>query len=131
MARQWLTDDLWNAIKDFFPQRPRSPRGGRPPIDNRIILAAILFVLRTGIAWADLPPEMGCSYKTCLRRLKEWTEAGVWQRVYLHLLRCLRLAGRLELAEVLVDAGLVKAPLGGRRPAQTQRTVGVAAARCI
>jgi transposase len=55
MARQWLTDELWNAIKDFFPQRPRLPLRNRPPIGNRIILAVILCVLRTGIAWADLP----------------------------------------------------------------------------
>ena len=115
----------------FLSPAARSPPRGRPAIDNRIIVAAILFLLKTGIAWGDLPREMGCSYKTCLRRLKEWTTARVGQRVYLHLLRGLRLAERLELAEVLVDAGLVKVPFGGCRPAQTQRTVGVAAARCI
>ncbi len=71
--RGWRTK-AWRTQKG-------TTRGGRPPIGNRSILAAILFVERTGITWADLPREMGCSYKTCLRRLKEWTAAGVWQRV--------------------------------------------------
>ncbi len=58
MALELLMNGLWNAIKRFFPQWLGSPRGGRPAIDNRIILAAILLVLRTGLAWADLPREI-------------------------------------------------------------------------
>ena len=96
-----LTDELWNEIEPFFPVREVSPEGGRPATDNRIVLTCILFVLKTGIAWEDLPLELGCSYKTCGRRLREWTAAGVWQRLWLHLLTQLRSAGRLELADVL------------------------------
>lgn len=128
MSCRLLPDELWNEIKHFFPVHKPSPRGGRPRIDNRTVLICILFVLKTGIAWEDLPLEMGCSYKTCKRRLKQWTEAGVWQRIWLHLLKRLRVAGRLELAQVLVDAGLVKAPLGGQKPAPTPRTAAAAAA---
>lgn len=126
-----LTDDLWNEIALCFPVRPRSPLGGRPPADNRVVLAAILFVLRTGLAWADLPLELGCSYKTCLGRLQEWTAAGVWPRVFRPLLTPLRTAGRLELADVLIDSGLVKAPLGGQTPARTPRIAAARAARII
>ncbi len=71
---------------------------------------------------------MGCSYKTCKRRLKQWTAAGVGGRNWLHLLKRLRVARRLELAQVLVDAGLVKALLGGQKPAPTPRTAAAAAA---
>jgi transposase len=130
MASQLLTDELWNEIEPFFPVRQTSPEGGRPATDNRIVLTCILFVLKTGIAWEDLPLEMGCSYKTCGRRLREWTAAGVWPRVWRHLLTRLRAAGRLELAEVLIDAGLVKAPLGGQKPVRTPQ-IGAAAAASI
>jgi transposase len=128
MSSRLLTDELWNVIEQFFPQRPVSPLGGRPPADNRTVFTAILFVLKTGIAWEDLPLELGCSYKTCGRRLREWTAAGVWQKILLHLLTELRVAGRLELADVLIDAGLVKAPLGGQKPVRIRRIeAGVAA----
>jgi transposase len=131
MASRLLTDALWNEIERFFPQRPVSPLGGRPATDNRTVLTAILFVLKTGIAWEDLPLELGCSYKTCGRRLREWTNAGIWQQMFLHLLTELRIAGRLELADVLIDAGLVKAPLGGQKPARIPRIGAVAAASII
>lgn len=130
MASRSLTDELWNEIEAFFPKRPVSPLGGRPAADNRTVLAAILFVLKTGIAWEDLPLELGCSYKTCGRRLREWTSSGVWQQVLQHLLTQLRARGRLELADVLIDAGLVKAPLGGQKPART-RPIGAAVAASI
>ena len=130
MASRLLTDELWNEIRNFFPERPSSPLGGRPPTDNRTVLTAILFVLKTGIAWEDLPLELGCSYKTCGRRLREWTAAGVWQQMFVHLLTELRIAGRLELADVLIDAGLVKAPLGGQKPVRTP-PIGAASAASI
>ena len=47
------------------------------------MLKAILFVLKTGIGWKDLPTEaFGCSYKTCLRRIQEWSRLGLWQRMH-------------------------------------------------
>ena len=131
MSSQLLTDELWNEIESFFPKRKCSPRGGRPPTDNRTVLTCILFVLKTGIAWEDLPLELGCSYKTCGRRLREWTAGGVWQRLWLHLLTRLRAMGRLDPADVLIDAGLVKAPLGGQKPARTRRIAAAAAANTI
>jgi transposase len=131
MSARLLTDELWNEIKDFFPDYEPSPLGGRPPAETRAVLTCILFVLKTGIAWEDLPLELGCSYKTCKRRLKEWTAEGVWQRILQHMLTRLRAAGRLDLADVLVDAGLVKAPLGGQKPVRTPRIGAAAAASTI
>lgn len=122
MSSRLLTDDLWNKIAHCFPVRHRSPLGGRPAADNRVVLTPILFVLKTGIAWADLPLELGCSYKTCLRRLQAWTDAVVWRRVFVHLLTWLRTAGRLELADVLIDAGLVKAPTGDKNRPEPYRS---------
>ena len=48
------------------------------PVDDRVALAGILFVLKTGIGWEDLPRETGCSGMTCWRRLRDWQAAGVW-----------------------------------------------------
>ena len=78
MSSRLLSYELWEETESFLPAlKEPSPVGGRPPVDNRTVLVCILFVLKTGIAWEDLPLELGCSYKTCLRRLDEWTQAGV------------------------------------------------------
>jgi len=76
MSARLLTDALWNEIHSFFPVYRPAPRGGRPPIANRVVLTAILFVLKSGIAWEDLPLEIGCSYKTCYRRLQGFPTIG-------------------------------------------------------
>lgn len=128
MATQLVSDALWAEVRPLLPEYRPSPKGGRPPADHRTVFTCIVFVLKTGIAWEDLPPELGCSYKTCKRRLKAWSEAGVWGRLFVNLLARLRAIGRLDLADVLVDAGLIKAPLGGRRPARTRRIEAAAAA---
>ena len=128
MSSQLVSDELWNEIEPLLPKYEPSSQGGRPPAADRTVFACILFVLKTGIAWEDLPLELGCSYKTCKRRLRAWTEANVWQQLLTNLLTKLRAAGRLELADVLVDAGLIKAPLGGQKPAPIPRIAAAPAA---
>ena len=128
MANRLLSDELWNEIGPYFPTYEPSPKGGRPPASNKTVFTCILFVLKTGIAWEDLPLELGCSYKTCYRRLKQWSEPGVFEAIHHHLLKQLNAAGRLELADVLIDAGLIKAPLGGQKPVRTPPIAAVAAA---
>ena len=61
MTARLLTDELWNEIEGFFPTYKLSPKGGRPPAQNRTVFTCILFVLKTGIAWEDMPLELGCS----------------------------------------------------------------------
>jgi transposase len=128
MPSQLVSDELWNEVEPLLPKYQPSPKGGRPPAENRTVFACILFVLKTGIAWEDLPLELGCSYKTCKRRLRAWTEAGVWQRLLMNLLTKLRAARRLDLADVLIDAGLIKAPLGGQKSVRIPRIAAVVAA---
>jgi transposase len=127
MSTRLLSDDLWNEIEPLFPVYEPSPKGGRPPIGNRTVFTCLLFVLKTGIAWEDLPLELGASEKTVRRRLKIWSDAGLWRRIFHQLLTRLRAAGKLDLAEVLIDGGLYKAPLGGEKLAPTQRTAVAAA----
>jgi transposase len=77
MARQWVTDELWNEIASLLPAEPPKPKGGRPRVPDRNCLVGIAFVLRTGCAWNDLPAELGCGDgSTCWRRLRQWTEGG-------------------------------------------------------
>jgi transposase len=91
------------------------------------VFTALLFMLKTGIGWRDLPTEVGASEKTVRRRLKEWTNQGLWSAICEQLLAKLRAIGRLDVAEVLIDGGLVKAPHGGEKWGPTQRIEGVAA----
>jgi transposase len=121
MARL-LPDDLWDEIEQLFPEYEASPGGGRPPKETRTVLTAVLFVLKTGIAWEDLPQEaFGVSYKTCTRRIDDWTDRGIWQQIHELFLAKLRGADLLDWSRVLVDCSLVKAPLGGENAARTRR----------
>lgn len=114
MAKQILSDRLWELLSPALP--PDKPRGGRgrPPISNRVALRGLLFVLKTGIAWEDFPQELGCSYKTLQRRLDEWIEAGIWQRLHQLLLIHLQSAGKLDWSRASADSASVAAPKGGR-----------------
>ncbi len=123
MASQLLPDELWTEIEDLFPVHEVSPEGGRPRRTDRAVLTAIIFVLKTGIGWKDLPTEaFGVSPKTMQRRLKEWTECDVWRRMHELLLAKLRGANLLDWSRVIVDTSLIKAPLGGEKSARTRRT---------
>ena len=79
----WIVSDgLWKRFEPLLPPRERRFRyPGRKPLDDRLVLQGILFVLHTGIGWEHLPQELGfgCGM-TAWRRLRSWQEAGVWQR---------------------------------------------------
>ncbi len=76
-----------------------------------------MYVLRTGVAWRDVPAEaVGCSGVTAWRRLRDWTEAGVWPRMHAILLSELRRAGLLDLDDCAVDGSHVRALKGGITP---------------
>jgi transposase len=120
MAKKLLTDELWTRIAPLIPPDPPKPKGGRPRIGARACLLGILFVLKTGIPWGDLPAELGCgSGVTCWRRLREWQAAGVWDRLLRVLLDDLGAAGDLDWTRAVVDAGTVPAPGGAPKPART------------
>lgn len=118
MAKLLVPDELWQKVEPLLPPIRESGTRGRPPVANRAALTGILFVLKTGIAWEDLPAEMNCGCgMTCWRRLRDWDAAGVWQRLHELLLAEMRAAGQLELAAVVADASYVRAFLGAPIPA--------------
>jgi transposase/quinol monooxygenase YgiN len=77
-----LTDSLWAAV---IPQLPARGARGRPRADDRRTLDGILYVLRTGCRWRDLPPCYGDPV-TCWRRFTRWESDGTWERIWCALL---------------------------------------------
>lgn len=69
-VRSIVSDEIWARIKPVLPSPMLWSGRGRRQAPDRTVLAGILFVVRTGIWWKDLPPELGCSGSTCLRRLR-------------------------------------------------------------
>ena len=120
-----VTDELWEHVQPLLPPRPprRFRFPGRKPLDYRKILTGILFVLKTGIAWDDLPAELGCGCgTTCRRYLRRWHQAGVWQELHALPLAELHGADQIDWRRALIDASFAQAPLGARTRAPTPRT---------
>lgn len=132
MAKELVSDDLWEICDPIIPRLKKSRKGGRPPVGNREALTGILFVLRTGIAWEDLPKEMGCGCgMTCWRRLVAWQKAGVWDKLHHILLEELQKADRIDWSRAIVDSAALKAVMGGKKPARIPRIAASAAASTI
>src|SRR5215470_18269280 len=111
-----VSDALWERLQPLLPPPPprRFRFPGRKRLDYRKVLTGILFVLKTGIAWEDLPAELGCGCgKTCREYLKRWHEAGVWTKLHAVLLAELNGANQIDWRRGLIDASFVKAPEGG------------------
>jgi transposase len=122
MAKELVTDDLLAAVEPLLPEEPPKPKGGRPRIDDRAALTGILFVLKSGIPWEMLPQEMGCgSGMTCWRRLKEWQEAGVWEKLHQKLLDRLDEAEEIGWERSSLDSASVPTPGGAKRPDRIRR----------
>jgi transposase len=126
MAKPLVSDALWELVQPLVP--PAKPRRfrypGRKPIGDREALTGILFVLKTGIAWEDLPAEMGCGCgMTCWRRLQAWQAAGVWFTLHQTLLTQLDEAGEIDWSRAAVDTSFVRARGGvaGSGPNPTDR----------
>jgi transposase len=101
-------------------------------VADRAALTGILFVLKSGIAWRDLPLELGWgSGMTCWRRLRHWQRLGVWDRLHRELLRRLHRAERLDWSRAVVDSSNVRAVFGGFRRGQTRRIAAKRAANII
>lgn len=122
MAKPLLDDELWQAVEPLIPIKRRRFRypGAKPKVSNRQALTGILFVLKTGIGWEDLPQEMGCgSGMTCWRRLQAWQAAGVWQQLHEVMLAHLQGADQLDWSRAVIDSSFVRAVKGGPKRGQT------------
>jgi transposase len=125
MAKPLVSDELWELIEPLLPPEKPKTKGGRPRIPDRKALTGILFVLRTGIGWEYLPQEMGCgSGMTCWRRLQEWKQQGVWEKIHRVLLNKLRRADQIDFSRAVVDSASVRAFFGGSKQARIPRIDG-------
>ena len=115
-----VSDELWALVEPLLPKPARRFRyPGRRRLPDRQALCGILFVLHTGIAWRHLPLELGFgSGSTCYRRLDEWQQAGVWQRLHALLLAELRTVGEIEWSRAVADSSHVQAKKGAPRRAR-------------
>lgn len=110
-----LTEDQWLAIERFIPseelQAPGA-KGGRPWRPARDVMNGILWVLRTGAPWNDMPARYP-PYQTCHRRFQTWVQTGVLPKVLAALRRDLETRGGIEDVEGFIDGTYVPAKKGG------------------
>ncbi len=107
-----LTDEQWAVLEPLIPKpRVRADGRGRPWRDPRDVLNGVLWILKTGAHWADLPRRFP-PYQTCHRRYQSWVRAGVLERVLHALAEDCRDRGKLDLSECFVDGTFVIAKKG-------------------
>lgn len=109
--KPFLDDFQWNLIKDLIPKPRKVPRGGRPPADARACMEGIIWVLKTGARWKDLP-ERYPSASTCWRRHKQWTETGVFEKAWQRLLKRMDRRKLLHWSQAMGDGTFSPAKKG-------------------
>jgi transposase len=108
MQKAFLSDKQWAKLEPLLPKvRSR----GRPWADNRRVLEGILWVLKTGARWRDLPEEYP-SASTCWRRLRQWEEKEVWLKVWRQFLSELDRRGKLDWSDSFLDGSFAPAKKG-------------------
>lgn len=116
-TKRMLTDEQWQRIAPHLPSHPPSPKGGRPRAEDRECLEGILWLLRTGARWQDIPVDLP-SGSTCWRRLREWAIEDILEQIQAILIEELHELGRLDLEELFADATFIRAKKGGSRLAK-------------
>jgi transposase len=110
-----LTDVQWKMMDDLIPEPMRRRDGrGRPWKDRRDVLNGILWVLRTGAPWADVP-EPYPSYQTCHRRFQQWVRSGVMKGILETLALDLKARGVLDVEEAFIDGCFAPAKKGASK----------------
>ncbi len=103
-----VPDDLWQCFAPLIPPDPPKPRGGRPPIPARAVLAQVVFRLRTGCPWKSLP-----NGSTVHRRFTGWVERGAFRELWRGLVQQYDAKHVAALDWASLDSAIVKAPKGG------------------
>lgn len=121
MNRHELTDQQWAVVEPHLPKKVC--RLGRKWLDNRKVLNGIVYVLKTGCAWADVPRDYG-SPTTCWRRLQQWSADGTWEKIWRRCLGRLEARHRIDWKRASLDGTFVAAAKGGTHIGKTIRGKG-------
>ena len=109
-----IPDALWQRIEPLLPARPPHPLGcHNPRVPDRAAMNAILLVLRTGMQWNALAATGICSSSSAHRRFSEWTEAGVFERLWREEFSAYDAQHGIDWDYLALDGAMTKAPLGG------------------
>jgi len=118
-----LTEAQWKKIAPLLPKPPKQRKGGRPWIENRRVLEGILWILRSGARWQDLPEKFPHP-STCWRRLRDWEERGVWLSIWRTFLSELNERQQLKWSESFLDGSFASAKKRGCGVGKTKRGKG-------
>ena len=111
MQKPLLSELQWQKIEPLLPKLKRRRRG-RPPKHHRQVFEGILWVLKTGARWRDLPKDFEVSPSVCWKRLRLWEEQGVWLRLWRAFLSELDEGGKLDWQETFLDGSFASAKKG-------------------
>ena len=109
-----MPESLWRRLEPLLPSYQRSSKGGRPRANLRGVTDGILYVLRTGCQWKELPRYYGSS-STVHRYFQEWAERGVFERLWKACLREYDRRRGIDWRWQSMDGAMTKAPLGGEK----------------
>ena len=108
-----LSNKPWKVLERLFPAQQKSPKGGRPPYSTREILQGVLWLMRVGARWGDLPtPRRYPSGSSCYRYFRKWVELGILDQIIRTLFKDLKQRGKIDLTESFIDAPFVEAKKG-------------------
>jgi transposase len=115
--KEWrIPDELWARIEALLPARKSHPLGcHRPRVDDRAAMDAIFFRLRTGCQWNALSATGICSSSSAHRRFQEWSEAGVFLKLWQEGLAEYDALQGIDWEWLSMDGAMTKAPLGGEK----------------
>src|SRR6476659_6128789 len=105
MNRHELTDEQWERLRPLLP--PQKAKTGRPAKDHRTVINGMLWIMKTGAPWEDLPERYG-SYKTVSSRFYRWRKAGIWDRILSELQQDADAQGAVQWTTHYVDGSIVR-----------------------
>jgi transposase len=112
-----LTDAQWAVLEPLLRPERRADGRGRPWRDTRSVFHGVLWILRTGAQWRELPSKYP-PYQTCHRSFQQWQRSGLLTRVLQKLAEDLRDRGKIDLSETFIDASFSSAKKGALLSAQ-------------
>lgn len=106
MARDIITNEQWKRLRPLLP--PQKPKTGRPAKNHRVVVNGILWLMRTGAPWRDLPTEYG-PWQTVASRFYRWRRAGVWEHILQTLQQQTDANGQIDWEKHYLDSTVIRA----------------------